>query len=56
MNFVDGISLIGNLTTTRPPCAARQDYEFKQQYQNLESLIRVIISSIWLCRLGEEFL
>lgn len=26
MNFVDGISLIGNLTTTRPPCAAREDY------------------------------
>jgi hypothetical protein len=26
MNFVDGISLIGNQTTGRPACAARLDY------------------------------
>jgi hypothetical protein len=26
MNFVDGISLIGNLTTAHPACAAREEY------------------------------
>jgi len=30
MNFVDGISLIGNETTARPPCAARVDYGSSQ--------------------------